>query len=118
MILNRQRGVRVSVRALENFLARARLVLGIPKDALTVALVSDAEIARWNYAYRGKNRSTDVLSFPADGAHRKQKKPAARGRVSPRTRDRSPRSPASAPPPSNYLGDIAISPVVALSNSR
>jgi probable rRNA maturation factor len=118
MILNRQRGVRVSVRPLEKFLSRAGHALGIPADALTVALVSNAEIARWNRAYRGKNRPTDVLSFPADGAHRKQKKQAARGRVSPRKGARSFRSPSSAAIPAGYLGDIAIAPAVARSNSR
>jgi len=118
MILNRQRGVRVSVRALEKFLSRARHALGIPADALTVALVSKAEIARWNRAYRGKNRPTDVLSFPADGAHHKQKNQAVRGRVLPRKSVRRLRSPAPAASPPGYLGGIAIAPAVARGNSR
>ena len=43
----------------------------------TVCLVTDAEIARWNRAYRGKSGPTDVLSFatnarkPSGGSRRK-----------------------------------------------
>ncbi len=65
MILNRQRRVRVSISGLEKFLAAARKRLRLAPRSLTVALVTDAQIASWNRAYRGKNRPTDVLSFPA-----------------------------------------------------
>src|SRR5271154_7436786 len=66
MILNQQRRVRVSISGLEKFLAAARKRLRLAPRSLTIALVTDAQIARWNRAYRGKNRPTDVLSFPAD----------------------------------------------------
>ena len=64
MILNRQRRVRVPVGALDGFLGHACKALRVPFDAVTICLVTNAEMARWNRLYRGKNRPTDVLSFP------------------------------------------------------
>ena len=115
MILNRQTGVRVPMADLEKFLARASGALGIPPDVLTVCLVKNTEIARWNFAYRGKKKPTDVLSFPADGAYRKPAKQNARGAVSPRG---GIPSQAAAGRFTRYLGDIAIAPAVARSNAR
>ena len=115
MIVNCQRHVRVPVRALEKFLARARRTLALPAEALTVCFVTDATIARWNHTYRGKIGPTDVLSFPSDEKrceqpredHRKHRNLAER---EPRRGSRS----VSLP----YLGDIAIAPAVARSNAR
>ena len=36
------------------------------RGAVVVALVSDARVRELNARYRGKNSTTDVLSFPAD----------------------------------------------------
>ena len=55
---------------------------------LECALVSDAEIGALNRKHRGKNKATDVLSFPAF--------PARRGKV-------------SAPPWAKIIGSIVIS---------
>jgi probable rRNA maturation factor len=107
MILNRQRSVRVSVRALDKFLGQALRRLRLPAGALTVCLVGNAEMARWNSAYRGKKGPTDVLSFPTNGAQRKSASQAAR--IWPK-RGRAARSDA-------YLGDIAIAPAVARRNA-
>src|SRR5271154_6997709 len=109
MILNRQRRVRVSVADLNRFLALAQKRLRVPEGAVTVALVSDNEIARWNRAFRGKNRPTDVLSFPADDNSPETQKTTGR-------RSRSPRRAAQSP--ESYLGDIAIAPAVARRNAR
>lgn len=115
MILNRQRGVRVPVRELDRFLARALRRVRLSSSSLTVCFVDAEEIARWNRAYRGKKGPTDVLSFPADttGAHRRnrhERKPVQDG-----SSYASPPSSASA---ASYLGDIAIAPSVARRNAR
>jgi probable rRNA maturation factor len=107
MILNRQRRVRVSVADMEKFLARLRRELRLPLNALAVCFVTEAQIARWNRAYRGKNRPTDVLSFPADPAESSVKQPSRRN-----GRRKSERK-----IPLNYLGDIAIAPAVAQRNA-
>jgi probable rRNA maturation factor len=110
MILNQQRQVKVSIGELEKFSTKLRRLLRIPANALTICLVTNAEIARWNRVYRGKNRPTDVLSFATDEPRSKQrirKLPAKRASFAQRA--------ASAP---HYLGDIAIAPDVARRNAR
>jgi len=111
MVLNRQRRVPVPVNDLERFLARARRALRLAPDSLTVCLVTDAEIARWNRAYRGKPKPTDVLSFPSDDNHPRR---TELRRSHARRRGLSSASPSSA----SYLGDIAIAPAVARRNAR
>lgn len=92
MILNRQRRVRIHITELEQFLARARRTLRLPASSLTVCLVTNREIARWNQSYRSKRGPTDVLSFRSE-----EKPPNGNGR---------------------YLGDIAIAPAIARLNAR
>ena len=97
MILNRQRAARVARRPLETFLNRVTQDLGLHAAAVTVCLVSDAEIARMNKTYRKKKGPTDVLSFPAN----KRRKPL-------RVRVGNQRVVTE-----EFLGDIAISPATA-----
>lgn len=107
MILNRQRAVRVVRRQLEEFLGKVERELGLDEADVTVCLVSDAEIARMNEAFRKKKGPTDVLSFPA--AKLKQTGAAAKRReniyteFAERTEDTE----------KKYLGDIAIAPLTA-----
>jgi probable rRNA maturation factor len=108
MILNRQRRVRIPVAELNRFLGVAQRRLRVPAGAVTVALVTDAEMKKWNRAFRGKNRPTDVLSFPADGPAKKKPK---------QSRGARPKS-SSPAPAAQYLGDIAIAPAVARHNAR
>lgn len=108
MVLNRQRRVPVPMNDLERFLARARRALRLKPESLTVCLVTDAEIARWNRAYRGKPRPTDVLSFPSGENQAPRETPR-------RLRAGRPTSSASY---ASYLGDIAIAPAVARRNAR
>ena len=105
-ILNCQRTVRLPVRQLEEFFIRARRKLRLPPGSLTVCLVTNAEIAKWNRAYRRKDGPTDVLSFPAEDP------PPRLARKS--LRHAPPIAPASA---GRYLGDIAIAPAVARRNA-
>jgi probable rRNA maturation factor len=110
MILNQQRRVKISIAGLEKFSTKVRQFLGVPANAVTICLVTNSEIAKWNRLYRGKNRPTDVLSFATDELPPKQ-----RIRKLPRKRAFSASRTASAP---RYLGDIAIAPAVARENAR
>ncbi len=98
---NHQRAVRVQLRPLELFLQRVKDKLDLRGDCVAVRLIQDGEMARLNARYRGKRRTTDVLSFPAEH----QGKPELRG--NPRCKRRG-----------VFLGDIAISPLVARRNAR
>src|SRR6202790_5920350 len=107
MILNRQRSVRLSTRALERFLLRVRRELDLKQAQVTVCLVSDAEIAGMNQSFRKKRGPSDVLSFPAVKLRQ------------PSRSKRSPFSLASNPADSDTsLGDIAIAPAVAKRNAK
>lgn len=113
MIVNRQSSVRVSLSGLERFCTRARKALRLPEDSVTVCLVTLAQMRRWNQAYRGKNRPTDVLSFPvSDGLRREPHRRANRTGQD----DRSAESATTYL--REYLGDIAIAPAVARKNAR
>jgi probable rRNA maturation factor len=119
MVVNRQRRIRVRTSELEKFLARARRALRLPAGAVTVCFVTDSEIARWNGAYRGKNRPTDVLSFPTDEDQRRMRQRKAKGRSKRRFSSASSHSlSAAAASGTPYLGDIAIAPRIALRNSQ
>jgi probable rRNA maturation factor len=128
MILNRQRRVRIPVRALDAFLAKACKALRVSPDAVTICLVTNAEMARWNRLYRGKDRPTDVLSFPVQ-----PEKIGARQAKKRRPRERRPFDFAQDKPPRrqmqnqgiagrhdilDYLGDVAIAPEVARRNAE
>jgi probable rRNA maturation factor len=97
MILNRQRSVRVARRPLESFLRRVQGQLGFQEAGVTICLVSDAEIARMNEAFRKKKGPTDVLSFPSVARRRPValRRNSSKGKVG------------------EYLGDVAIAPATA-----
>jgi probable rRNA maturation factor len=100
MILNRQRKVKVARRALEMFLQQIRKELNLRRTEITIALVTDAQMARLNEQFRGRKGTTDVLSFPAQRAA--EKTPGKRNRVY----------------SDGFLGDIAIAPETALRYAR
>ena len=83
MVQNRQRGIPLDGQVLAVFLERvaAEAAPGDRRGA-TLRIVSDANMRRLNRRYRGQNRATDVLAFPAEP------------------------HPADDPP---YLGDLVIS---------
>jgi probable rRNA maturation factor len=119
MILNRQRRIRVPMQELREFLACAQKRLRLPAGSVTVCLVTDREIARWNRTYRSKPGPTDVLSFPTH-EHRLQPAHARRsGRLANQlasTASHPLRASLTVSQP--YLGDIAIAPAVARRNAR
>jgi probable rRNA maturation factor len=55
-----------SARTLSRFLAAAQQAVRL-KGQVTVLLTTDAAIRKLNRQFRGKNKATDVLSFPASG---------------------------------------------------
>ena len=70
----RRRGVRgVQPALLTPFVRRAARLAGCPGDVLTVVLSTDAELRSLNLTWRGRDRPTDILSFPGgpepDGTH-------------------------------------------------
>lgn len=102
MILNRQRSVRLSKRALELFLQRVKRELRLGAAHVTVCLVSDAEIAGMNKRFRKKQGPTDVLSFPASARTTRSRRMKPKGG---QTEEK-------------FLGDIAIAPRVAKRNAQ
>jgi probable rRNA maturation factor len=55
-----------SARTLARFLAEAQAAVRL-KGEVSVLLTTDAAIRKLNRQFRGKNKATDVLSFPAEG---------------------------------------------------
>lgn len=99
MILNRQRKVRVSLHPLQSFLVKLARELHLDASETTVALVTNAEIARMNERFRRKKGPTDVLSFPL-----RTRKTVRKSALGPR------KQPVS--------GDIAIAPEIARKYAR
>lgn len=55
----------LSAAGLERFLLRARRAAGL-KGTVNLLVTSGTEVRSLNRQFRGKNKETDVLSFPAD----------------------------------------------------
>jgi len=66
VLLNRQRRRRVDARRLRRLLGEAAALLGV-RGELALVLAGDRLLQRLNRDYRGKDRPTDVLSFPGEG---------------------------------------------------
>ena len=124
MILNRQRRVKLSISKLEKFLVRARKELCLPANSFAVCLVTEKEIAKWNGAYRGKARPTDVLSFPAadlrpsNASRAGGKGKKARRKIAPSLSNEFFVPTAENSASADYLGDVAIAPAVARRNAK
>jgi probable rRNA maturation factor len=65
-IVNRQRRVKVDPDAWTTFAEKALDAIGNSGSSATIAFVSDRNIRKLNQQFRGINKPTDVLSFPAD----------------------------------------------------
>jgi len=55
-----------SARTLSRFLSEAQAAVKL-KGQVTVLLTTDAAIRKLNRQFRGKDKATDVLSFPSEG---------------------------------------------------
>jgi len=60
-----KRVVGLSESALDRFVTRAKRAAGV-RGAVTVLVTSSLELKRLNQRFRGKDKPTDVLSFPAE----------------------------------------------------
>ena len=88
MVVLRKRVAGLTEAALSRFIARARKASGL-KGAVDVLITSNSDLRALNRRFRGKNKPTDVLSFPAEAEQSK-----------------------------NNAGDIAISSQIASRNAR
>ena len=63
--VNRQRKTRVDIKAWESFAEKAANAIGKNGATATIAFVSDKAMRQLNRQFRGVDKVTDVLSFPA-----------------------------------------------------
>ncbi|HEX7515892.1 MAG TPA: rRNA maturation RNase YbeY, partial [Chthoniobacterales bacterium] len=71
MVILQKRVVDLTKLALDRFAARARRAAGL-KGMVNVLVTSSAEMKSLNRRFRGKDKPTDVLSFPAEPGAQKQ----------------------------------------------
>jgi probable rRNA maturation factor len=64
-VINRQRLARLDCAAIAELASATLASVGRQMEFATIAFVRDREIRRLNRDFRGKDRATDVLSFPA-----------------------------------------------------
>jgi probable rRNA maturation factor len=64
LVIIQEKVAGLSEAALAKFVTRARRVVGL-RGAVSVLVTSSRELQALNRRFRGKNRPTDVLSFPA-----------------------------------------------------
>ena len=88
MVILEKRVPGMNETVLERFLSRAKRVAGL-QGAVTVLLTTSGELRALNRRFRGQDRATDVLSFPAELAGRRK-----------------------------YAGDVAISAEIAAQSAR
>ena len=65
-VVNRQRRFKIDTVAWVDFAAKALEAIGKSDSSATIAFVSDKSIRKLNQQFRGIDKATDVLSFPAD----------------------------------------------------
>jgi probable rRNA maturation factor len=64
-VVNRQRRLQLDTEAWSTFADRALDAIGKSESSATIAFVSDKRIRALNRQFRGVDKATDVLSFPA-----------------------------------------------------
>ena len=88
MVILQKRVAGLNEGSLDRFVARAKRAARL-RGAVTILVTSSRELRRLNHRFRGKDKPTDVLSFPAEMM--------SRGR---------------------FAGDVAISADIAAQNAR
>jgi len=107
VLVNLQKRYVVRVASLSDFVRQLAARLRLGKREFNVCLVDDKTIRRLNHAYRGKDKATDVLSFPWIVT---DEPPGAKGREGSSRRERwGIRS---------FLGDVVISVPTARRNAQ
>jgi rRNA maturation RNase YbeY len=117
MILNQQSKYVVSSSRLGEFVRELRQALRLGRRDCNVCFVDDRQIKRLNSLYLGKNRATDVLSFPFNAQQRQLPKRPGSERARSRHTRRSANERAVLEF-ENFLGDIVISVDTAKRNAR
>jgi probable rRNA maturation factor len=65
MVILQKRVAGLNEGALDRFVARAKRAAKL-RGAVTILVTSSRELRRLNHRFRGKDKPTDVLSFPAE----------------------------------------------------
>ena len=65
-VVNRQRRLKLDTEAWSTFADKALDTIGKSESSATIAFVSDKRIRELNRQFRGVDKATDVLSFPAE----------------------------------------------------
>lgn len=63
-IINKQRSISIDTKKLQSIAKAMLAVLGYDDFDLGIWLTTDKTIRRYNQEYRGKDKATDILSFP------------------------------------------------------
>ncbi|MFN2454390.1 MAG: rRNA maturation RNase YbeY [Pyrinomonadaceae bacterium] len=64
-VVNRQRRHPIDIEVWREFAGKALQKIGVEDKDATIAFVSDRAMRELNKEFRGRNATTDVLSFPA-----------------------------------------------------
>jgi|SRR5579859_570707 len=81
LVILQKRVAGISESTLERFLLRARRIAGL-RGTVNVLVTSSASLRSLNREFRGKNKATDVLSFPATlPANEHSRRPGLAGEI-------------------------------------
>jgi probable rRNA maturation factor len=73
-VVNRQRHKRIDPKPWQDFAAKALKAIGQPQSDATIAFVSNKAMRSLNLRFRGVDKTTDVLSFPAGSGDTKDRR--------------------------------------------